>query len=68
MSNYLRIFWNALLPDEMRWEPDVLRQAKRVAALDLAMFVWVVIFAWVYHVLALRSVLSRCLPAAEFWA
>jgi len=51
VASFLRAFWNGLIPLELRRDPDVLRQAKRVAAFDLAMFIWVVVFTSVYLVL-----------------
>ena len=54
--------WNALVPDAWCRDPELSRQAKRVIAFDLAMFLWVVVFAIVYEVLGA----PRCANAVLF--
>ena len=44
----LRVFWERLVPPDAWADPETLRQAGRLAAFDLAMFVWVLIFSPVY--------------------
>jgi diguanylate cyclase (GGDEF)-like protein len=57
----LRAFWNALIPDALRQDPDVFRQANRLAAFDLAMFIWVAVFTAVY------AALGAYLCASAVW-
>ncbi len=47
----LRAFWNEWIPPEFRQDPELLRQANRVAALHLAMLIWVPVFALLYYAL-----------------
>jgi diguanylate cyclase (GGDEF)-like protein len=47
----VRELWNDLIPVKLRRDPDTFRQAKRIAAFDLAMFIWVVVFTAIYHAL-----------------
>ena len=47
----LRVIWERLFPIERWREPEVLRQAGRIVAFDLAMLIWVLIFAPVYLLL-----------------
>ena len=41
---FLRSLWDGLLPSEFRQDPELLRSANRVAALHLAMLIWVPVF------------------------
>jgi hypothetical protein len=52
-----------LVPDSLRRDPDIFRQAKRVAALDLALLFWTMVFAAIYA--ALGS--TRC-GLVTLWA
>jgi len=47
----LRVIWERLVPPDNWADPEALRQAGRVVAFDLAMFMWVVIFTPIYAVL-----------------
>lgn len=51
MAVFLRSLWSGLIPQEFRRDPELLRQAHRVAALHLAMLIWVPIFALLYYAL-----------------
>ncbi len=51
MAPLFRDFWNGLIPVELRRDPDVFRQAKRIVAFDLAMFIWVIVFTAIYYAL-----------------
>jgi diguanylate cyclase (GGDEF)-like protein len=51
----LRVFWERLVPPDGWADPETLRQAGRLAAFDLAMFVWVLIFAPIYMLLGAPS-------------
>jgi diguanylate cyclase (GGDEF)-like protein len=44
--------WNSLLAPEMRLNAPLMRQAKRVVALHLAMLIWVPIFTLLYYALS----------------
>lgn len=51
MAIFLRALWNGLIPPELRRNPDLLRQANRVAGLHLAMLIWVPVFTLIYYAL-----------------
>lgn len=51
MAPIVRDFWNHLIPIELRRDADVFRQAKRIAAFDLAMLIWVIVFTAIYYAL-----------------
>jgi diguanylate cyclase (GGDEF)-like protein len=48
---FLRSLWEGLLPSELRQDPELLRRANRVAALHLAMLIWVPVFGVLYYLL-----------------
>lgn len=52
MNVFVRSVWQGLLPSEFRQDPSLLRQASRVAALHLAMLIWVPVFGIVYLLLS----------------
>jgi diguanylate cyclase (GGDEF)-like protein len=70
MEEKLRALWQRLVPPEHWWDPETLRQANRVAAFDLAMFMWVLIFAPIYFFVGAPScsvvlaIVGVILPAA----
>ncbi|HEY4313124.1 MAG TPA: GGDEF domain-containing protein [Pirellulales bacterium] len=47
----MRQFWEWLIPPQHWQDPEYLRQARRVAVFNLAMLVWVLVFAPVYVML-----------------
>lgn len=51
MALFLRSLWDGLLPSEFRQDPELLRRANRVAALHLAMLIWVPVFGILYYLL-----------------
>jgi diguanylate cyclase (GGDEF)-like protein len=48
---FLRSLWEGLLPSATRQDPELLRRANRVAALHLAMLIWVPVFGVLYCLL-----------------
>ncbi len=48
MAPDIRDSWHDLISPQLRRNPNAFRQAKRVAAFDVAMFIWVIVFACVY--------------------
>lgn len=48
IANLLRAFWNRLIPASLREDQSVYRQARRVAAFDLAFIGWIILFAGIY--------------------
>lgn len=48
---FLRSLWDGLLPTAFRQDPELLRRANRVAALHLAMLIWVPVFGVIYYLL-----------------
>jgi diguanylate cyclase (GGDEF)-like protein len=54
VGQFLRSLWHDLLPSKFRQDPSLLRQANRVAALHLAMVIWVPVFGIHYYLLGGR--------------
>ncbi len=48
LQQRLRVLGERLIPSDSGWDAETLRQAGRIAAVDLAMLVWVVVFAPIY--------------------
>ena len=73
MRDELCDVWDRLVPSDIWLGPETLRQASRVAAFDLAMLFWVIVFAPIYVVLGALQCAGcwrsmRCCCPARWWS